>query len=275
MSEKASDLAISIIANKLRVNTLRMIHRARASHIGSCFSAAEILACLYWDTLLINPMLPNDPSRDRFVLSKGHAAAILYSALSERGFFPVEDLESYCQDGTTLTGHVNNSVPGVEVSTGSLGHGLPVGCGLALAAKRDGSAWRTFVLVSDGELDEGSNWEAILFAPFHKLSNLVLIIDYNKIQSFGSVSEVLELNPLADKLRAFHWNVTELDGHDIPALRVALNVISAESDIPTAILAHTVKGKGVSFMEESLLWHYKSPSNEQFLAALKELEGRQ
>ncbi|MDQ2100461.1 MAG: transketolase [Tychonema bourrellyi B0820] len=171
------------LASSIRSHTLKMVHRANASHIGSCLSMADLLAVLYGQILKIDPDNPNLPERDRFILSKGHATAILYAVLAERGFFPLEWLETYCQDGSLLTGHVSHEVPGVEVSTGSLGHGLPIGCGMALAAKRDGESHRVFVLLSDGELDEGSNWEAILFAGHHQLDNLVAIVDYNKIQN--------------------------------------------------------------------------------------------
>lgn len=249
-----------------------MIHTARASHIGSCFSIAEILACLYWQTLRIDPANPALPQRDRFILSKGHAAAILYATLAERGFFPVAELNDYCRDGSRLTGHATSGVPGVEISTGSLGHGLPVGCGLALAAQSDGASWRTFVLLSDGELDEGSNWEAFLFAPHHKLDNLTVIIDSNKIQSFGRVEDVLALDPLAEKFRAFRWHVIEIDGNDIAQVAAALSTLPATPGKPTVIIANTVKGKGISFMEDDLLWHYRSPSKEQLALALKELE---
>jgi len=260
------------IAKMLRAHALRMVHRSRASHLGSCFSAADIVACLYWDTLRIDPAQPDWPERDRFILSKGHAAAIVYAALAERGFFPVDELKTYCELGSRLTGHITSGVPGVEISTGSLGHGLPVGCGMALAAKRDQLPSRTVVLASDGELDEGSNWEAILFAPQHKLDNLLLIVDYNKIQSFGRVSEVLDLAPLADKFRAFRWAVREVDGHNISQLAETFAAIPFEADRPSVIIANTVKGKGVSFMEDDLAWHYKSPSEEQLAGALQELE---
>jgi transketolase len=233
---------------------------------------ADLIACLYWGALRIDPKCPTDSERDRFILSKGHAAAVVYAALAERGFFPVADLKTYNQTGSSLTGHINNDVPGVEFSSGSLGHGLPVGCGLALAAKREGRPYRTFVLASDGELDEGSNWEAILFAPHHNLDNLVLIVDYNKIQSFGRVSEVLELHPLAEKFRSFRWNVVEVDGHDLPQIQAVLSAIPAVSGKPTVVIANTIKGKGVSFMEDQLMWHYKSPSDEQLQSALQELE---
>lgn len=258
-------------AATLRAHAVRMIHRAKASHLGSCLSMADIIACLYWQTLRVNPLQPDWPDRDRFILSKGHGAAMLYAALAERGYFPIPELDTYCQRGSHLTGHATSGVPGVELSSGSLGHGLPVGCGMALAAKREGGNFRTFVLLSDGELDEGSNWEAILFAPQHQLDNLVAIVDYNKIQSYGSVKDVLELEPLADKFKAFRWAVREVDGHNIDELSDVLMSLPLQQGKPTAIIAHTVKGKGVSFMEDALAWHYKSPTDEQLKLALKEL----
>jgi len=233
---------------------------------------ADILACLYWRVLRIRPEEPGWEDRDRFILSKGHAAAILYAALGERGFFPLHDLESYCESGSRLTGHATNGVAGVELSTGSLGHGLPVACGLSLAAKRDGRTSRNFVLVSDGELDEGSNWEAILFAPQHRLDNLTLIVDYNKIQSFGRVKDVLELEPLSDKFRAFRWAVREVDGHNLAELLSVFSAIPFEPGRPNVVIAHTVKGRGVSFMENDLAWHYRSPNADQVRSALNELE---
>lgn len=271
MPDEVSVASLRDVATTLRMHAVRMLHRAKASHLGSCLSMADLITCLYWKALRINPEHPDDPERDRFILSKGHAAAMVYAALAERGFFPVASLDTYNQFGSSLTGHINSDVPGVEFSSGSLGHGLPIGCGLALAAKRALRTYRTFVLVSDGELDEGSNWEAILFAPQHHLDNLVLIVDYNKIQSFGRVSEVLELEPLAEKFRSFRWNVIEVDGHSFSEIASALAVLPAAPGKPTVIVAHTVKGKGVSFMEDQLIWHYKSPSDEQLAAALVEL----
>ena len=262
-------------ARILRAHAVRMIHRSKASHLGSCLSMADLIACLYWNTLRIDPDNPRWPERDRFLLSKGHGAAILYATLAERGLFPVKDLETYCQYGSLLTGHATSGVPGVELSSGSLGHGLPVGCGLALAAKREGLPFRTFVLLSDGELDEGSNWESILFAPQHQLDNLIVIVDYNKIQSFGHVKDILDLEPLAEKFRAFRWAVREVDGHNMQELVEVLGSLPQETDRPTAVIAHTVKGKGVSFMENSLAWHYKSPTDEQVEIALRELGAAQ
>ncbi len=229
---------------------------------------------LYGAVLRIDPAVPDWPQRDRFILSKGHAAAAMYAVLAERGFFPVSRLDTYCQDLSPLNGHVNHHVPGVEWSTGSLGHGLPVGCGMAIAAKHDRLPYRVFVLLSDGELDEGSNWEAILFAPHHHLDNLVVIVDYNKIQSFGSVKDVLDLSPLAEKWRAFNWAVREIDGHDHGQIAESLHKVPLEQGRPSVIIAHTIKGKGVSFMEGQLAWHYRSPNGDQLRQALEELDAR-
>jgi transketolase len=260
------------LARRLRCHALRMVSRANASHIGTCLSMADLLAALYGGVLRVDPARPAWPDRDRFILSKGHGAAIVYAALAERGFFDLERLSEYCQDGSPFTGHVNHKVPGVEVSTGSLGHGLPIGCGMALAGKRDGRDYRVFVMLSDGELDEGSNWEPILFAPHHRLDNLVAIVDYNKIQSFGTVKDVLDLEPLADKWRAFRWAVREVDGHDHAQVAAALSALPFEPGKPSVLIAHTVKGRGVGYMENLLAWHYKSPNAEQLAAALDELE---
>jgi transketolase len=258
-------------ARRIRAHALRMVHAAKASHIGGCLSMADILAVLYTRTLRLDAANPGESHRDRFILSKGHAAAILYAALAERGFFPAEELKTYCRDGSIFTGHVSHAVPGVEVSTGSLGHGLPIAIGMALAARSAGAGSRVFCLLSDGECDEGSNWEGILFAPHHKLDNLVAIVDFNKIQSFGTVAEVLNLDPFAEKWRSFGWHVQEVDGHDIAALDQALGEVPAVPGRPTAIIAHTIKGKGVSIMENKLEWHYRSPSDEQLVAALIEI----
>lgn len=260
-----------LFARQIRAETVRMVAAAKASHIGGALSMADLLAVLYGGVLRVRPEDPRWPERDRFILSKGHSCTGLYATLALRGFFPLAELQAYGQDGSRLMSHISHKVPGVEFSTGSLGHGLPFGCGKALAAKRRGEAWRTFVMLSDGELDEGSNWEAILFAPQHGLDNLVAIVDYNKIQSLGSVSEVMELGPLADKFRAFRWSVREVDGHDPAAIQAALAAVPWEPGRPSCLLAHTVKGKGISFMENKLLWHYKSPDAAQLQQALAEL----
>lgn len=234
---------------------------------------ADLLAVLYGEILQVRPEDPRWPKRDRFILSKGHCCTALYATLALRDFFPVKELDTYGQDGSRLMSHVSHKVPGVEFSTGSLGHGLPFGCGKALAAKRRKKNWRVFVMLSDGELDEGSNWEAILFAPQHKLDNLTVIVDYNKIQSLGSVKEVLDLHPLAEKFRAFNWSVKEIDGHNHGGISAALKALPFDPGKPGCLIAHTVKGKGVSFMEDKLLWHYKSPDAAQLQQALGELGG--
>jgi len=258
-------------AKTIRANALRMVSKANASHIGTCLSMADLLAVLYGQFLNVDPSNPAWVDRDRFILSKGHGTAIVYAALAERGFFPKDWLDNYYQEGSPLAGHISHVVPGVELSTGSLGHGLPVGCGLALGFKRDGSSNRVVVMLSDGELDEGSNWEAILFAPQHALDNLIAIVDYNKIQSLGNVADVLDLHPLADKFRAFRWAVREIDGHDHSAIRDALKAAPFEAGRPSVIVAHTVKGKGVDYMENELLWHYRAPNAEQLSTALSQI----
>lgn len=258
-------------AKLIRAQAVKMVHRSGAPHLGSCLSMADILACLYWRVLRIDPENPKWLERDRMILSKGHAAAIFYATLAERGFFPTEELESYCENGSRLTGHVASGIPGVELSSGSLGHGLPVGCGMALAAKREGLPFRTFVLLGDGELDEGSNWESFLFAPQHGLDNLIAIVDYNQIQSFGRTKDILDLEPLADKLRAFRWAVREVDGHNYQQLIDAFDALPFKMGKPSVIVAHTIKGKGVSFMEDQLSWHYSSPNDQQLQLALAEI----
>lgn len=263
--------SVQELATHLRVDALRMVHQARASHIGSCLSIAELLAVLYRRVLRIDPRRPDWPERDRFVLSKGHAAAILYAVLAECGFFPLDWLETYCGDDSLLMGHVSHGVPGVEVSTGSLGHGLSIACGMALAAQRLGSDRRVVVLLGDGELDEGSCWEAIMFAAQHRLKNLVAIVDYNKIQGLGAVNEVLDLEPLAEKWRSFRWAAMEIDGHDVKQIERALAPPPTGCSSPTALIAHTVKGKGVSFMENELAWHYRCPDDKELNLALAEL----
>lgn len=277
MSETTSSTAAEAsraFSQAIRARALEMVHRGKSAHIGSSLSMADLVAVLYAGVLNIDPQQPDAEQRDRFIVSKGHAAAIVYAALAHAGFFPDAWLDEYSGDGSRLGGHVTHrGVPGVEASTGSLGHGLPIGAGLALGAKRDGNPSRTFVMLSDGELDEGSNWEAILFAPHHRLDNLVAIVDYNKIQSFGSVAEVLELDPLADKWRAFNWAVREVDGHDHDELQRTFAELPFEEGRPSVIIAHTVKGSGVSFMEDQLLWHYRPPSDEQLDQALREVRG--
>ena len=258
------------LAHRIRSHSLRMVHKAKASHIGSALSIADILAVLYGQVMCFDPKDPAYALRDRFILSKGHACVAVYSTLAEVGFIPLDDLKTYGDDFSWLMNHISHKVNGVEFSTGALGHGLPFGVGKALAAKTRGHPWSTFVLLSDGEMDEGSNWEALMFASHHKLSKLTAIIDYNKLQSLDSVSNTLGLEPLVDKLLAFGCAVQEVDGHDHPQIDHALTHLHTEK--PNAIVAHTVKGKGVRFMENRVEWHYKNPNDEQLALALAELD---
>jgi transketolase len=258
------------LSNRIRQNALKMVHRAKASHIASALSIVDILAVLYGKVMRYEPTEPSNSKRDRFILSKGHACVAVYSTLAEVGVIPKEQLETYGDDFSWLMNHISHKVDGVEFSTGALGHGLPFGVGKALAAKSRGDTWRTFVLLSDGEMDEGSNWEALMFAAHHQLANLTAIIDYNKLQSLGSVAQTLGLEPLAAKLKAFGCEVHEVDGHDHELIAAALLTVAHSK--PTVIVAHTIKGKGVSFMENRVEWHYKNPNDEQLVAALAELE---
>ena len=259
-----------LLANKIRARVLTMNHYANASHSGGALSMTDILAVLYEKVLKIYPKEPKHPERDRLLLSKGHAGSALYAVLALKGFFEESNLDTYSQNGSKFITHVSHSVPGVELSTGSLGHALSVGCGIALAAKRQKKSFKTFVLVSDGELDEGSNWEAILFAPHNKLDNLTLIVDYNKIQSLGNVDDVLALEPLKRKFESFNWETIEIDGHNHMAIFNAL-ISKKKATKPKVIIANTIKGKGIDYMENKLLWHYKSPNKEQLDNALNQL----
>lgn len=261
------------LALRIRRHVVDMTHLGKSSHVASALSMADLMAVLYGDVMRVDPARPEWPERDRFILSKGHAGACVYATLAECGFFPLEQLDSHYQDGSNLSGHVSHKgVPGVELSTGSLGHGLSVATGMALAARRQGKSHHVFCLLSDGEFDEGSNWEAILFAAHHKLDNLTAIVDYNKIQSLAPVKETLNLEPFADKWRSFGWVVHEIDGHDHDAIRSGMSDLPGTPGQPTCIMAHTTKGKGVSFMENSVLWHYRSPQGEEYEAAVRELE---
>jgi transketolase len=258
-------------AADIRVLALQMVNAAKASHIGGVLSIADILAVLYNDVLHVDPQNPVWTERDRFILSKGHCCTGVYAALAMREFIDLQELKTYAQDGTRLMSHISHKVPGVEFSTGSLGHGLPFGTGKALAAQRSKKLWRTFVLLSDGELDEGSNWEALMFASHHKLDNLVAIIDYNKLQSLSTVDNTLRIEPLSDKFCAFGWEVKEVDGHDVVALHSALSSVPWVRNKPSILIAHTTKGKGVSFMENKVEWHYRNPTSEQLSKAIAEI----
>jgi transketolase len=260
------------LAKQIRRQCILMASRANASHVGSTLSIADLLAVLYGSILQYDPQRPDWPDRDRFILSKGHGCAALYAVLAECGYIPESLLETYYQNGSLLMGHATHHVPGIEISTGSLGHGLTIGTGMALAGKRDGKAHRVFCLISDGECDEGSTWEPALFAPQHKLDNLVVIVDYNKIQSFGRVNEVIDLSPLADKWRSFGWDVREINGHDLNEIERTLAGLPFSVGRPSCVVAHTVKGKGVTYMEDQLAWHYRAPRGELLEQALAELE---
>jgi len=262
---------IKQLALKIRKNAVNMTSAGGSSHIGSILSIADILAVLYGSVMNYKADEPKWKGRDRFILSKGHAGAGVYAALAESGFMPVEKLRTHYQDGSDLSGHVSHKgIPGVEFSTGSLGHGLPVATGMALAAKINRDKHNIYVLMSDGECDEGSNWEAALFAPHHKLDNLVVIIDRNKLQSIHSTEDTLSLEPFVDKWQAFGWNVVDVDGHDHQKLLDACG--SMVTGKPLCIIANTTKGKGVSFMEDNILWHYRSPQGEEYNAAMQELD---
>ena len=267
-----SSSELKLLATTVRRHALTMVHNAKASHIGSALSITDILSVLYGSVMKVDPQTPNWSERDRFILSKGHACVAVYAVLAARGFISEKTLTTYGRDHSDLMNHISHKVAGVEFSTGSLGHGLPFGTGKALAAKRLKQDWRTYVLLSDGELGEGSNWEAMMFAAHHQLDNLMAIIDYNKLQSLTTVDKTLRVEPLADKARAFGWAVQEVDGHDHKVLSETLRAAPWESGKPSFLIAHTTKGKGVSFMENSVDWHYKSPSAEQLAQALEELE---
>jgi transketolase len=260
------------LARDIRTDILRMVHRARASHVGSCFSIVDVLAVLYGQVMRWRTDEPGWGDRDRFILSKGHAAAAVYATLANVDILQRSELETYGADGSLFMTHISHKIRGVEFSSGSLGHGLPFGVGKALAGQRKKHTWRVFVQLSDGEMDEGSNWEALMFAAHHRLDNLVAVIDYNKLQSLTTIDSTLGLEPLVDKLKAFGWSVREVDGHDHDALCEALGSTPWNAEQPSLLLAHTIKGKGVSFMENQVAWHYKSPNDEQLAEALAELE---
>ena len=259
-------------SKEIRRDAFLMCHRAKSGHLGSAFSIVDILVTLYFSYLRIDPKKPTGPERDRFILSKGHGCSTLYTTLAHAGFFPKEWLETFIKDDSRFPGHPSsNLLPGIEASTGALGHGLNIGVGMAVAAKRSKSSFRTVVIISDGECDEGSVWEAILSAGNWQLGSLTCIVDYNKIQSFGRVKDIQDLEPFAAKWRAFKWHVQEVDGHQHEEILAALERADDVQDQPSVIIAHTVKGKGVSFMEDTVDWHYWSPNEEHCKKAMSEL----
>ena len=265
--------AIDERSRKLRETIVKAIKAGNRGHVGSSFSLVEIFRVLYDDILKYDPSNPRWEGRDRCILSKGHGCLALYAVLADKGFFPEAELWKFCKPDGILGGHPEyGKVPGVEASTGSLGHGLSIGVGMALNARFEKSSHRTFVVISDGESNEGSVWEAALCAAKHKLSNMVVLCDYNKQQSYGTTYEVLDLDPLADKWRAFGFAVEEVDGHDVPKLRAALKRTPLDPDKPNIIICHTVKGKGISFVENNLNWHHKTKITDEEMASLmKEL----
>ncbi len=271
--ERTNDpAALASICRQIRRHIITMTGAARSGHPGGSLSAVEIVVTLYWDVMRHDPARPDWPDRDRFILSKGHAAPVLYAALAECGYAPKEALNTLRKLGSPYQGHPDmRFLPVLEASTGSLGEGLSLGIGMALAARLDGRPYRTYVLLGDGEIQEGQIWEAAMFASYNKVDNICAIVDYNKIQLDGFVKEILDLEPLAEKWRAFGWHVIELDGHDIPALQRAFAEAASTRGKPTVVIAHTVKGKGVSFMENNPKYHGVAPTPEEVELALKEL----
>ena len=252
---------------------IEMTHISHGSHIGSVLSVADVVAVLYNDVANITPEIVKDENRDRIVLSKGHAGAAIYAALAEKGFFPIEELKTHYADGSRLSGHVSHKgIPGVEISTGSLGHGACMACGIALNAKLDKKDYFIYAITGDGECDEGSIWEMALFASHFKLNQLVVIVDHNKMQSLDFCENTLSLSPFEKKWEAFGWNVYNIDGHNHDEIRNALNEAKKSQDKPTVIIANTVKGNGISFMENDILWHYRFPhEGEEYDGAIREL----
>ena len=264
--------AYSELAKKIRAHCLHMVHIGQSGHIGSMLSAADIVSVLYSGILNVDPRDPKKPDRDRLILSKGHAGAVIYSALAEKGFFPREWIDTYDQNGGKLLGHISHYVPGVEFSTGSLGHGLPVAVGMALAAREKGQKHRVFVIMSDGDCNEGSTWEAIMFAGQRHLDNLTVIIDYNRIQALGFSKDILDLGDFESRIAPFGWACKTIDGHDYGQIEAALTPLPLTGSKPTCIIANTVKGKGVRFMENQVHSHYWHVTDEDLAKAMKELE---
>lgn len=262
---------LSETARQIRINAVKAVHSAKSGHPGGSLSIAEILACLYFSEMNVDPTDPKAENRDRFVLSKGHCAPAYYSALALRGYFDVSELKTLRSIDSRLQGHPDmKHIPGVDMSTGSLGMGISAACGMALAGR---NRFRVYTIVGDGESEEGEVWEAAMFAAHYKLDNLVAFIDYNGLQIDGKVTDVMNPNPLDEKFAAFGWNVMTLDGNDIPAILDALASAKKLKGRPTAIIANTVKGKGVSFMENAVKWHGSAPNDEQYAIAMKDLGG--
>ncbi len=271
MDNQKEDYFIAL-SKKVRRKTLELVHKTKSPHLGGSFSCVEILVSLYFKVLNISPEDPANPNRDRFILSKGHGCPSFYAVLAEKGFLSKEDLQGFAVNDGVLEQHPNRDIKkGIEIFAGSLGHGLSIGAGMALAAKRDKKDHKIYVLLSDGELNEGSVWEAAMFAAHHKLDNLTAIVDCNKIQALGCTKDIINLEPLSQKWSSFGWATSEVDGHDFNQLFKTFENIPFSTDKPNIIIANTVKGRGVSFMEGKLLWHYRSPDDEEYKKALEEL----
>ena len=268
-----NELELKIKANEVRKGIVTSVHAAKAGHPGGSLSAADIITYLYFEEMNIDPADPGKDDRDRFVLSKGHVAPALYSTLAQRGYFPVEELTTLRKLGTRLQGHpCMQETPGVDMSSGSLGQGLSAACGMALSAKLQNKDYRVYALCGDGEIQEGQIWEASMFAGFRKLDNLCVIVDNNGLQIDGKVDEVCSPYPIADKFKAFNFHVIEIDGHDFSQIAAAFKEARETSGMPTAIIAKTVKGKGVSFMEDQASWHGKAPNDDEYAVAMEDLE---
>lgn len=270
--KKYTDLELQIKSVKYRMALLKYIKMANAGHTGGDLSCTDILNVLYNDVLDVTPDTFSDKNRNRYIQSKGHSVEALYAVLADLGFYPESDLETMCKGGSKYVGHPTRKVKGIEFNTGALGHGLPISAGIAMAAKKDKAPYKVYTLLGDGELAEGSNWEAAMMAAHYQLDNLVAILDHNTLQITGTNLEVNSPYPIDEKFRAFGWHVTEVDGNDIPALRKTFEAIPEEKGKPTFVIANTVKGRGVSFMEHQKKWHHGVPSDEQYEMAMKELE---
>ena len=267
------NLELQKVANEVRKDIVTALHAAKAGHPGGSLSAADLFTYLYFEEMNIDPKDPKKADRDRFVLSKGHTAPGLYSVLAERGYFPKEDLVTLRHLGSYLQGHPDmKHIPGVDMSTGSLGQGISAACGMALAGKIDNADYRVYSILGDGELEEGQVWEAAMFAGHYKLNNLTAFVDFNGLQIDGDITKVLSPLPIPEKFKAFNWNVIEVNGHDIDELHHAIEEAKAFTDGPTCIVMHTVKGKGVSFMENQASWHGTAPNDEQYAVAMEDLK---
>ncbi len=266
---------LELIAYKIRKHAVTAVHSASSGHPGGSLSIADILSVLYFDEMKIDPKDPKNPERDRFVLSKGHCAPALYGTLAERGYFPVEDIPTFRKFGSYLQGHPDmKGVPGVDMSTGSLGQGISAAGGMALAAKLDNKDYRVYAVLGDGELEEGQVWEAAMFAAHYKLDNLTAFVDFNGLQIDGDITKVMNPTPIDKKFEAFGWNVICIDAHNYDDIKNAIKTAKNTKGKPTAVIAKSVKGKGVSFMENNAAWHGSAPNDEQFALAVSELDAK-